>query len=462
MAKSGAVCTHAAGPWPDGLTRRVRLTTTNWSPRRRGFAALIGGVAGGQVLALLASPLLGRLFPPAEYGPFAVIGAAIAPLSTIAALRLELAIPLPRREGMARDVARLGLQICGCLGIAGLAVAWLARDQIATALGQGHAVAQLIPWVPVIAAEIGAFAVLNQLAIRYKAYGAIARRSLLQAAATVGAQVIFGYAGLGAQGLALGLAIGQGVGVLALAVSVSTPPGGEPTVHSSPVRILRRFRSFPLLLAPAGLLNTLGIQAPLLLASAMFGVEVSGWLGMTQRVLALPISLLGTTLAQVYLGEFGEAKRSASGRLTELFTQTSKRLALVGVAIAAPLILLGPLAFSVLLGQRWENSGSYAQALAIGLVAQMVGAPLSQTLIVMGKNLQQFVWDVGRLAGCSAAVYAGFELGWSPTATMWLLGAATAASYGCLWLMSWYAVKRVSAYPRTGAPPPSHRKEFHR
>lgn len=417
----------------------------HWSPARRGLLALMGGVAGGQLIALLASPILGRLFPPEQFGPFAVINAAVMPLGTVAALRLELAIPLPRREGLARDVARFGLQICAWFGASGLVLTWIARDRIASALGQSESVAALLPWIPVVAAEVGAFAVLNQLAIRQKAYGAIARRSLLQAGAMVVAQVIAGLAGLGSQGLALGLAIGQGVGVLTLALSIRPQPGGQATVHASPSYIMSRFRSFPLLLAPAGLLNSLGLQAPVLLASALFGVAVSGWLGMTQRILALPIALLGTTLAQVYLGEFGEAKRTASDQLASLFARTSRRLALVGVVIAATVMLLGPLGFSVVLGQRWETSGSYARALAIGLVVQMVASPLSQTLIVMEKNLQQFVWDIGRLVACSMAVYVGYRLGWSATTTMWLLGLAMALSYGCLWAMSWYAVRHAEA-----------------
>lgn len=423
----------------------MRSRLAQWSPARRGLIAIMSGVAGGQLLALLASPILGRLYPPLEYGPFAVINAAVIPLGTIAALRLELAIPLPWREGMARDVARLGLQLCAAFGGVGLVLAWFAKDPLASALGQSHAVASLVPWVPVIAGEVGAFAILNQLAIRQKAYGAIARRSLLQAAATVIAQIAAGLAGLGAQGLALGLAIGQGVGVATLAVSIRALPGSQATVHASAGRILRRFRSFPLLLAPAGLLNSLGLQAPVLLASALFGVEVSGWLGMTQRILALPIGLLGTTMAQVYLGEFGEAKRTGSNQLVSLFTRTSRRLVLIGVGIAAIVMLVGPYAFSLVLGSRWETSGLFARALAIGLVAQMVASPLSQTLIVMEKNLQQFVWDVARLAACGGAVYLGYRLGYSATTTMWLLGVATALMYAIVWYLSWRAVTTAAS-----------------
>ena len=419
----------------------MRSRLAQWSPARRGLLAILGGVAGGQLLALLASPVLGRLFPPEQYGPFAVITAAVLPLGTIAALRLELAIPLPRRDGQARDIASLGLWICGFLGLLGLLVSWPTRNSIASALGQSGTVAALVPWVPVVAAEVGAFAVLNQLAIRQKAYSAIARRSLLQAAATVVAQIVCGLAGLGAQGLAIGLALGQAVGVATLALSIRATASSDRDVRTPSRQILTRYRSFPLLLAPAGLLNSLGLQAPVLIASALFGVEVSGWLGMTQRILALPIGLLGTTLAQVYLGEFGEAKRTGSAELAPLFTRTSKRLALIGIVIAAIVMVAGPFAFSVVLGGRWETSGEYARALAVGLVVQMVASPLSQTLIVMEKNLQQFIWDIARLGACSGAVWIGWRLGYGATATMWILGAATALMYGIVWYLSWHAVK---------------------
>ncbi|MBO1755764.1 lipopolysaccharide biosynthesis protein [Allobranchiibius sp. CTAmp26] len=424
----------------------MRARLAGWSPARRGLIAIVGGVAGGQLLALLASPILGRLFPPVQYGAFAVITAAILPLGTVAALRLELAIPLPQQERHAWDLATLGLRMCAGLGLLGLLVTWFLRGPIASALGQGHAVANLLPWVPVVAAEVGAFAVLNQLAIRQKAYGAIARRSLLQAAATLVAQITGGFLGLGAQGLAMGLAIGQGVGVATLALSVRQNADAGPDHRASARSLLSRYRSFPLLLAPAGLLNTLGLQAPVLIASALFGVEVSGWLGMTQRILALPIGLLGTTLAQVYLGEFGEAKRTGSAQLAPLFTRTSKRLALVGVVIAAIVMAAGPLGFSLVLGSRWETSGQYARALAVGLVVQMVASPLSQTLIVMEKNLQQFVWDIARLAACSGAVWTGWKLGYGATATMWILGAATALMYAIVWYLSWRAVRHTGTF----------------
>lgn len=428
---------------------RILDRVVGGSATRRGLLVIMGGVAGGQVLALLASPVLGRVFPPEVYGPFAVINAAVLPLGNVAALRLEFAIALPYREGMARDVARLGLQICSAVGLIGAALVWLARFQLASALGQGRSVAELLPWVPFIAGEIGAFTVLNQLAIRQREYGAIGRRSLLQAATTIVVQIGLGLAGFRSQGLAIGMAVGLGVGVATLASSTRTRPGGQATVHAPPGHILRRFKSFPLLVAPAGLLNSVGIQAPVLLASALFGVEVSGWLGMTQRILALPLALLGTTLAQVYLGEFGQARREARERMLPLFIRTSKRLAIVGVVLAAVVIILGPVAFSVVLGPRWETSGSYARALAVGLVLQMVAAPLSQTLIVMEKNFQQFVWDVIRLTVCAAAVLGGYRMGWSPIATMWLLGLATAVTYAWLWGMSWRAVTKstATAYP---------------
>ncbi len=160
---------------------------------------------------------------------FAVITAAILPLGTIAALRFELAIPFPQRDRHAWDLASLGLRICAGFGLLELLITWFARSPIASALGQGHAVA---------------------------------RRSLLQAAATVVAQTAGGFLGLGAQGLALGLAIGQG-GVATLALSVRQNAETGPDDRAQPPKPAQPLQIVPLLLAPAFAVHTGMIAAPL-------------------------------------------------------------------------------------------------------------------------------------------------------------------------------------------------------
>ena len=255
---------------------------SNWgSPATRGLLKIISGTGIGQAVALLSAPVISRLFPPETYGPFAVVNALVLPLAVIAALRYDSARSSgrPRRSRAGDTWPVYCSRPWGCRDCSGGDLgAGVGRWPAANTRGRG-----LPRWVPVVASLMGLFVVLNQLAVRLRLYAAIARRNILLAVSTTGFQVVAGLLGLGAHGLVGGLAFGQAVGVVALASSLRVSLRSRVSGRDLR-RVATRFRSLPLLMAPSGLLNALGLQLPVLLASTLFGVQVAGWLGMTQRV----------------------------------------------------------------------------------------------------------------------------------------------------------------------------------
>ena len=87
--------------------------TFRLSSSRRGALAIFGGTAGGQALALVSVPVLTRLYSPANFGGFNVLSSLVAIVGTVAALRFELAVPLPEREQDAHGLVALGLMSTG-------------------------------------------------------------------------------------------------------------------------------------------------------------------------------------------------------------------------------------------------------------------------------------------------------------------------------------------------------------
>ncbi|WP_420176992.1 lipopolysaccharide biosynthesis protein [Luteococcus sp. OSA5] len=407
---------------------------------KRSVALIAGGAAGGQLIALACSPLISRLVLPAEYGMFAIINGLIMPLVSISALRLEAAVPLPQNDDEALDLVRTGLASVTTMTLVGTVIVWLAKGHLVD-LTRLDVLPELLVWAPLIAGLMGVFVLLNQLAIRSRQYGAIGARNVLQGAVTGIGQVLFAALGWGAHGLALGLALGQAVGAFSLWVSLGSIFAKRSQRPARLRGVISRYRSFPLLMMPSALINSLGLQVPLLLVAAIHGTGASGWMGMTQRVLAIPLALIGTAIAQVFLGEFSAAKRSKTTGLEILFLRTSKRLALVGTLLAIGIALLGPTAFSLVLGEQWRMSGIYARCLALGFVFQMVASPLSQTLIVMKKLVWQFLWDIFRLIACCMAVLVPGLLGMSDVLSLSLLGGVMGIAYLVLWVISWRAVR---------------------
>lgn len=411
----------------------------------RAAATVVGGTAGAQLITVLASPLLTRLFSPDDFGLFTAFAAAAAILAGLGALRLEMAVPLALDDDDALHVARLGLLAAGAIAVVVAAVCVCAPAAVEGLIGVPGELQLLLP---VYTAGFGGAAVLGQLAIRRRQYRLTAQRKIVQSVTTVVAQVVAGAGRLGALGLSLGYALGQVVAFASLIGATGIARGR--TTAADLRRVARDYRRFPLLLTPSGLLNSMGTHLPALLVVSLYGVTVGGWFGLTQRILAAPVGLIGTSLAQVYLGELAAIHRTATPRAVELFSKVSRVLWGAALGLAVLLVLTAPTLFPLIFGERWASSGHYAQALSVGIAGQLAAAPLSQTLVVSGRLSWQVAWDAVRLVAVVAAVALPAAADASAMTMIWCVGAVQAAVYLLLWLMCRAAVRHVGG--REGPP----------
>jgi len=135
-----------------------------------------------------------------------------------------------------------------------------------------------------------------------------------------------------------------------------------------------------------------------------------------------------------------------------MFIQRSFVLAAAAVIVAATLLLLSPWMFGTVFGDQWHESGRYGQALALGLAAQLIASPLSQTLVVLERLTLQIVWDASRVVGTVAGVTVAVHSGLSPIGAVWLLSATAVFFYTLLWCLCYHALRtscRGDAYVET-------------
>jgi O-antigen/teichoic acid export membrane protein len=403
----------------------------NLRSRTRGIAAIALGSALGQAAALAGAPFLSRLFSPADFGLFTVITSLAVMLSPAIAGRYELAVPLPRSDDDARALVATGFVLSIATTATLVVVAWAIRGPVADLLDTPEA-ARWLPIMPVVAATLAWFMLLNQWALRLGRYAVTARRNVFQGVSTVVLQVSAGVAGAAGGGLISGYAGGQLLGALTMVRS-----SGLGVVPRARMRaVAHRYRRFPALLAPGGVLNVAGVYAPPLFVAALFGTSAAGSLGFTQRILALPVTLVGAAVGQVYLSELAVSMRDKVGHERALFREASKRLLVLGILGAVVLLILGPWLFALVFGPQWHTSGRLAQALAVSLAAQLVASPISQTLIVYERTALQFAWDSARLGVTCAALVIPATLGWSLVASVWTMSLASTAMYALSWELS--------------------------
>ena len=428
--------------------------------RRGGLARnavlVMGGTIMGQLLVIAATPLLTRIYTPADFGVLAVFTAMVSITGAIANLRYETAIALDPKDEDAAATFMGALVVCALftLAIAFLLVLFGRR------FAELANVPELVPllWlVPVGTAAMGLYNATNLWVVRRRAYGKVSVSKMVQSLFQIVWQVGAGLLAAGPAGLVAGQALGQGAGVAAFVGGF----GREDRAHMRRVRLpdirraLAKHKRFPLLLTPSLLLNTSAKMLPAVFLAALYGPVVAGQFGLAQRVVLAPVRLLGFGVAQVYLGEAPKLLHSDRQRMLKLFTSTSLHLTWMGVLGMAVVALPAPFLFQHVFGQAFREAGVQLQILAVMYLAQFVIVPVGQTLAMFGRQDLNLYWDMGNMTITLAA----FGLGWltelGPDTTLLIYSIAMSLNYGINWLLSRHVILTGTPAGHGGAAVPA-------
>jgi O-antigen/teichoic acid export membrane protein len=416
-----------------GMLRRWQL-----SPTARGVSRIVSGSVAGQGLVILCYPLVTRLYDPAEFGLLAVFTAVVGMISIVSSASLFQAIPVPPDDQEAADLAWTALAAVTLTAVLTAAVGLLVGPPVAALLG----VPQLAHYWWLVALTVfvmGAYLVFSEWMVRDRSYAALGNRNLFMGVGQAATQVGLGLLQVRPLGLLLGIGVGRLCAFGGLLTSRGLLRRGRPgfgELRST----LSRFRRFPLLATPSALLNSAGLEAPLLVISASYGDARAGLLGLTMRVFSGPTLVIGQAIDEVFSGESSAAIRDPRGTLHSLMRTTVRRLVLLGAAPALILALFGPWIFGVIFGPGWTEAGVYAQLLAVPYLLQFAVNPVSGVLLYLERQGQMLGWSGVRLVltagGPAVCAVAGAPI----TVAIATLAIGHVIGYGLLYVLCARAV----------------------
>lgn len=410
--------------------------------RLQAVVTISGASALGQMVGLLAIPVISRLYTPADFGIYSTILAVSFVVSAVSTLKLDAAVPLPRDSEDAILLLRVSLAIAGLIGLGLTAIAGL----VSVSFGSASDGLLTVLWIaPLSGAGLGVVGAIVQVLLRDQKYFGIAVRNVVQPVLLLFFQVVFGFAAV-SNGLVFGLLVANlSAALLMLAtagIATLKMPVGYDT--SDTRRVVNRYRSFLLANAPASLVNSVGLQIPVMLLTALYGVEVGGNFGMAQRVLSLPMLMVGIAVGQVYLSTLSQAIRAGETDFHRIFYRHSVVLAVGGLVIAVVVAALAPVAFVYILGPDWSAAGQYARALAVALGFQMLSSPLTQTLVALEELRMLLTLDLFRLSVVVTTCVGASSLGFGADEAILALSAGIGSSYVIYWLGARHAVKKFA------------------
>lgn len=349
---------------------------------------LIGGTTLAQVLTILTAPIISRLFSPEHIGAYSILVSLISVFSIVICLRYELSIMLPAEDGDASNLVALSLGIAGSISLAATILLLFARQALLDLLNAPELSPYL--WVFPLALLIqGIYLTSNNWNTRKKRFG---RLSIARVSASLTTSIVpillalTGYANTA--GLIYAWLAGTTVFAAVLALQVFT---SDWHIFRSNVRIssiqqaLYRYRKFPLLDTWGAFINNLSWQLPTLMLSSYFSSTIVGYYSLANRVILLPLTLVGNSIAQVFFQRAAEVHAGQSG-LGYIVSTVYRRLVSISILPAIVLAIAGKELFVFVFGASWAEAGVYAQILAPWMFFLFISSPLSQIFAILERQ----------------------------------------------------------------------------
>lgn len=362
-----------------------------------GFARLIG---------VISIPILTRLYSPEDYGVLAIFLASIAILAPFLTLRYVTAIPLPRNDTLALYLVFICFVLIVFLGILWGVILFIFSDKIFDWLD----VSSLISWWWLIvlgSIVVALYELLSLWATREKEYSLIAKNKVMQSIFGEITKIILGVLSIKPFGLLLGNVVEQGSGITSFYLLLRKKIGllKIDVGYKFFFFLLKYYRAFPIYRMPSQFLLVFSMQAPAIFSAALFGKGVTGQLSLALMALALPVSIIGNSVGQVFYGEIAKIGKKSSNQIKRLAYQVQKKLFIVGIPLTVFIFFFGEFLFKICFGEKWSEAGNFASILAPYLLLQLTSAPLIQVLNIYNSQLGFLLINLVRTIGLIAIYF---------------------------------------------------------
>jgi len=344
---------------------------------------LVFGTAAGQIITLLATPVLARLYLPQDFGYFATVTALVMIFSGVASLKYETAIMINDKK---TSQAALFL-----LSIILLFLTSLLFIVIIKICGGTELYSKLIPdaitttVIVLMYIFLGMINIMNNWHARHKRYYVLSSSKAIMAATIVVLQYVL-FDVYGGSGLIIGSLIGFVVAAIFLSYFIFKYDVREIS-ESLTLNNLRtaayNHKRFPQYSVFATILNSIANQIPSVLFAQFISLAYAGYYSMSWRLTKGPVGLIGQSIFQVVSQHVGHNVNN----IKEVQDTTNKVLGVM-VHTSAPFFVLGAFliepAILLILGEEWDVAGELSRKMLPWLFCLYLSWSMTGILNSMG------------------------------------------------------------------------------
>ena len=339
----------------------------------KNILTLLKGSVLAQLIPLIISPFITRLYTPKELGLLAIFSSISVILGSVVNGRYEQALVLVKTEKEANHLTILSLFISLIMSLFLFLFFIFFTPHILDFFNEPD-LAFWIYLVPIVVFSIGAYNTLNYYVLRKKNFKKISNSEIYRSASFAVIQLGFPLIKSGVFGLLIGKIISSLIVPIYLFKTSNFKKGKLNT--SLLIDLAKRFIDFPKYTNFSILLNSLSVNAINLLIPVIYSTKFLGLYSLMYKVLGVPFAFLGNTINQVFL-EDAVRQKNELGHAYNLTKRMVIQLTFVSVIFFGTALYIVEDFFAFVFGEDWRISGVYAKYLIPFFMFKFIASPLT-------------------------------------------------------------------------------------
>ena len=375
-------------------------------------AKLTSGTILAQAVSIVAAPFIARMFSPAAFGVASLFASLVGILSVVICLRYDRSIIVPAKDEDALNLVAVSLTATGLVSGLSLLLFLPGETWILGRLNAPELVSYV--WlIPLNLVLMGILAALYCWNTRKAHFTLVTIAQTLASLCYVGLALAFGYFGWRSGGyLIVATLVGTGLSAVLLSAELVRQWWSELATKitlAGICRAIKEYHRFPKYSTGAALLNSISWELPNFMLAAFFSPAVVGQYAMGNRVVRIPMSLLGINISRVFSQRAAECRHN--GTLNVLVASAFQSMITLGMFPFLLLTFVGKDLFRTVFGTAWIEAGVFTEILSVWAFFWFLSGPLASVVDILNEQAFDLKINVVVVVTRALALLAGGFIG---------------------------------------------------
>lgn len=342
-----------------------------------------------QIVTFAGSILLARLYSSQAFGYFSTFTATTSILTIISGCRYELAIPLSKKNIDSIRVFKAIIFISVCISFISLLIVVIIY--LTGLINRNNLFIFLYPLFVLISAQTSSLNILHNKIGQFgkSSYGKILVSIITLLISTISSLYFKN----------TGLILGSFLGQLALNIYLFNALPFEVRSNLftnfskfSIIRVILKYISFPKHSLFPAFLNVITSQLPNYFLASSFGMSAAGLYFFSQRLISLPVALIGTALNDVIFQKVIQKKNLAEP-IHSFVLKNFYFLFSVGLCFLILVWAFSGYVIPLFFGTKWTDAVIVCNIIAASSFIKLIASPLTIIFIALDDIKKSAIWQ---------------------------------------------------------------------